>query len=50
MRPYLILITMDDGSTGRMRGIFRTDCEAIIAALGLEGVVSVVPRREACAC
>lgn len=47
MRSYLILISMDDGSRGHMRGQFRSDCEAIISALHLEGVVSVVPRREA---
>lgn len=47
MRHYLVLITMDDGSRGRMRGDFSTDWEAIDAGMQLEGVVSVVPRREA---
>lgn len=47
MRRYLVLITMDDGSQGRMRGIFRTDWDAIDAALRLEGVMAAVPRREA---
>lgn len=47
MRPYLVLITMDDGSKGRLRGSFPSDWAAIEAGLGLEGVVSVVPRREA---
>ncbi|GKT19752.1 hypothetical protein AVHY2522_23630 [Acidovorax sp. SUPP2522] len=47
MKSYLVLITMDDGSCGRMRGIFCTDWEAIDAALCLDGVVSAVPRREA---
>lgn len=47
MRHYLVLITMDDGSTGHMRGAFTTDWEAIDAGMRLEGVVSVVPRREA---
>lgn len=49
MRPYLVLITMDDGSQGHMRGNFRTDWDAIDAGLRLEGVVAVVPRREAAA-
>lgn len=47
MKSYLVFITMDDGSRGRMRGIFGSDWEAITAALHLEGVRSVVPRREA---
>lgn len=47
MRPYLILIRMDDGSKGHLRGAFASDWEAINAALHLEGVKSVVPRREA---
>lgn len=47
MCRYLVLITMDDGSRGRLRGIFPSDWAAIDAALCLEGVVCVVPRREA---
>ncbi len=48
MRAYLILITMDDGSTGRLRGLFCSDWAAIDAVLGsgLDGVRSVKPRRE----
>ncbi len=48
MRSYLILIVMDDGSSGQLRGDFRSDCEAIMAALHLDGVKSVFPHREAC--
>ena len=47
MHSYLVLITMDDGSKGRMRGQFSSDWEAIDAGLRLEGVLSVAPRREA---
>ena len=47
MHSYLVLITMDDGSKGRMRGQFASDWDAIDAGLRLEGVLSVVPRREA---
>ena len=47
MHSYLVLITMDDGSKGRMRGQFSSDWETINTGLRLEGVLSVVPRREA---
>ena len=48
MRKYLIFITMDDGSRGRLRGLFASDWEAIDTVLGsgLEGVRLVCPRRE----
>lgn len=49
MRRYLVIIIMDDGSKGQLRGEFRSDWEAIDTILGsnLEHVVGVVPRREA---
>lgn len=49
MRSYLVIIIMDDGSRGRMRGSYRSDWEAIDTVLGsgLEHVVAVVARREA---
>ena len=47
MHSYLVLITMDDGSKSSMRGQFASDWAAIDAGLRLEGVLSVVPRREA---
>ena len=49
MRAYLLIICMDDGSKGRMRGLFRSDWEAIDAVLGsnLDHVAAVVPRRVA---
>ena len=49
MRRYLVIITMDDGSKGQLRGEFRNDWEAIDTILGsnLGHVVGVVPRREA---
>ena len=49
MHSYLLIIHMDDGSKGRMRGMFRTDWEAIDTILGsdLEHVAAVVARREA---
>ena len=49
MRRYLVIITMDDGSKGQLRGEFRSDWEAIAAirGSGLEHVMAVVPRREA---
>jgi len=49
MRAYLILITMDDGSRGHVRGLFADDWAAIDTVLGsgLEGLRSVTPRREA---
>lgn len=47
MRRYLVNFTMDDGSAGVLHGIFRSDWDAIDAALRLDGVVSAVPHREA---
>lgn len=49
MRHYLVIIHMDDGSKGHMRGMFRSDWEAIdtILGSGLEHVAAVVARREA---
>ncbi|ADU99797.1 hypothetical protein [Alicycliphilus denitrificans] len=49
MRRYLLIICMDDGSKGQMRGMFRNDWEAIdtILGSGLEHVAAVVARREA---
>ena len=49
MRAYLLIIHMDDGSKGRMRGIFRCDWDAIDSILGskLDHVAAVVVRREA---
>lgn len=49
MRRYLLIIHMDDGSKGQMRGMFRNDWEAIdtILGSGLEHVAAVVARREA---
>lgn len=48
MRPYLLIIYMDDGSKGQMRGMFHNDWEAIdtILGSGLEHVAAVVARRE----
>lgn len=47
MRRYLLLICMQDGSTGRLRGQFESDWAAIDAVLGAFGdAVSVVARRE----
>jgi len=48
MRSYLILIRMDDGSKGQLRGAFVSDWEAIDTVLMAFGdAVSVVPRRVA---
>lgn len=33
MRPYLILITMPDGSQGRHHGLYACGCDAIVFAL-----------------
>lgn len=48
MRHYLLIIHLDDGSKGRMRGLFRSDWEAIVSILGsnLDHVAAVVARRE----
>ena len=48
MKAYVIHITMDDGSHGHLRGLFRSDWEAIDTVLGsgLEGIRRISPRRE----
>jgi hypothetical protein len=48
MKAYLFLITMNDGSTRELRGIFRSDWQAIDSALSvdIQGLCRLKLKRE----